>query len=83
MIKYYWAKAIKKLRLSSIKHSNIHPTSTIESGSNIMGVKMNKHSFCGYDCEIINAEIGSFCSIANNVVIGGGVGPPLRRTVTL
>lgn len=75
MIKYYWAKAIKKLRLSSIKHSNIHPTSKIESGCNILNVKMARHSFCGYDCEIINTDIGAFCSIANNVVIGGGMHP--------
>ena len=36
---------------------------------------MGRHSFCGYDCEITNTEIGSFCSIANNVIIGGGMHP--------
>jgi acetyltransferase-like isoleucine patch superfamily enzyme len=36
---------------------------------------MEKYSFCGYDCEIIHAEIGSFTSIANNVVIGGAKHP--------
>jgi acetyltransferase-like isoleucine patch superfamily enzyme len=36
---------------------------------------MEKHSFCGYDCEISNCEIGSFTSIANGVVIGGGMHP--------
>jgi acetyltransferase-like isoleucine patch superfamily enzyme len=36
---------------------------------------MNKYSFCGYDCEIINSEIGSFCSIADNVTIGGAMHP--------
>lgn len=75
MIKYYWSKLLKKIRLSAIVNSKIHPTSKIESGSNIVNVIMNKHSFCGYNCEIINAEIGSFCSIANNVIIGGAMHP--------
>ncbi|MDN7134538.1 CatB-related O-acetyltransferase [Pseudidiomarina sp. 1ASP75-5] len=36
---------------------------------------MGKHSFIGYDCEIFNADIGSFVSIANNVKCGGGMHP--------
>jgi len=36
---------------------------------------MDRHSFCGYDCDIANADIGSFVSIANSVVIGGGRHP--------
>jgi acetyltransferase-like isoleucine patch superfamily enzyme len=72
---YYWSKFLKKLRGSAIINSEIHITSKIESGSNIVNTTMNKHSFCGYNCEIANAEIGSFCSIANGVVIGGGIHP--------
>lgn len=70
-----WAKIVKKIRLSSIRQSSIHGTSKIESGCNIVSVNMDRYSFCGYDCEIINAEIGSFCSIANNVIIGGAAHP--------
>ena len=36
---------------------------------------MDKHSFCGYNCDINHAKIGKFCSIANNVIIGGGKHP--------
>lgn len=36
---------------------------------------MDKHSFCGYNCDINHTRIGKFCSIANNVVIGGGMHP--------
>lgn len=32
---------------------------------------MGKYSYCGYDCQIINTEIGNFCSIADNVKMGG------------
>lgn len=72
---YYWAKFVKKIRGSALVRSNIHVTSKVESGSHLVNVVMGKHSFCGYDCEIINCEIGSFCSIANKVSIGGGMHP--------
>ncbi len=74
-IKYLLVKLIKKVRGVAVKGSKIHPTSKIESGSQFINSKMQKHSFCGYDCEISNTEIGSFCSIANGVVIGGGMHP--------
>ena len=72
---YIWAKVLKKIRGSAIKNSTIHPTSKVESGSHVVNSTMGKHSFCGYNCEIINCEIGSFCSIANGVIIGGGMHP--------
>ncbi len=72
---YYWHKLFKKLRFSGIKNSKVHFTSKIESGTLFVNSVMNKYSFCGYDCEIINTEIGSFCSIANDVKIGGGEHP--------
>jgi acetyltransferase-like isoleucine patch superfamily enzyme len=72
---YYWSKFLKKFRGSAIKNSQIHKTSKIESGSQIVNTSFEKQSFCGYNCEIINCEIGSFCSIANNVIIGGGMHP--------
>ena len=72
---YYLSKIIKKARFSAIKDSEIHLTSKIESGSNVFGTSMGKHSFCGYNCEITQTSIGSFCSIANGVIIGGGMHP--------
>ena len=72
---YFWSKILRKLRGSAIKNSQIHKTSKVEAGSQILNLLMDKHSFCGYDCEISNCEIGSFTSIANGVVIGGGMHP--------
>jgi len=72
---YYWNKIIKKLRFSAIKNSEIHKTSKVESGSQVVNSSFGKHTFCGYNCDIYNTEIGSFCSIANNVIIGGGMHP--------
>ena len=72
---YFWSKILRKLRGAAIKNSAIHKTSKVEAGTQIVNTTMEKHSFCGYDCEISNCEIGSFTSIANGVVIGGGMHP--------
>lgn len=72
---YFWAKFFKKIRGSAILNAEIHPTSKVEAGSSFVHSKMGKHSFCGYNCDINHTEIGSFCSIANGVVIGGGMHP--------
>lgn len=69
-IEYYWSKILKKIRRQAVKNSNIHPSSKIEPGSHVLNSTFDKHSFCGYDCQINNSDIGSFCSIADNVIIG-------------
>lgn len=74
-LQYLWAKVAKKLRGKAILKSTVHPTSKIESGSQVVNSSVARHSFCGYDCEITDCDIGAFCSIANEVVIGGGRHP--------
>ena len=75
MIYFYLNRLVKKLRLSAIKNSTIEKTAKIESGTSFIQSSMARHSFCGYDCTILNAEIGAFCSIASNVKIGGVAHP--------
>lgn len=75
LILYFLSKAIKKSRLSAISSSTVHPTSKIESGTSFISSNLSRHSFCGYDCDINNADIGNFVSIANGVVLGGGRHP--------
>lgn len=72
---FFWAKIFKKLHGTAIKNCVIDNTSKIEAGSHVVNSIMKRHSFCGYNCEIINCDIGAFCSIANNVIIGGGMHP--------
>tara|TARA_B100001287_G_C22674226_1_gene526855 strand:- start:2061 stop:2681 length:621 start_codon:yes stop_codon:yes gene_type:complete len=72
---YILSKLIKKSRLSSVKSSYIHKSSKIESGSQFYFSKIDKYSFCGYDCDISYTEIGKYVSIANRVIIGGGRHP--------
>ena len=75
LIEHMYSKFMKKIRGSSIRNSKFGFDCKIEAGSSLMNVSMDRHSFCGYDCEIYNADIGAFCSIANEVVIGGGSHP--------
>ena len=75
LIKSFINKFLKKIRTSAVRKSNIDPSARIASGCNIISSAMGRYSYCGYDCTFFNAEIGSFCSIANNVVIGGASHP--------
>jgi len=70
MLEYLWAKFFKKLRGRAITASTIHKTSKVEAGSTVVNSSFARHSFCGYDCTIVNCDIGGFCSIANGVSIG-------------
>jgi len=74
-ISYYIAKMIKLLHLPAIKNSTIHHTSKVSSLTHLVNISMNKYSFVGSNCTVINAKIGSFCSIADNVIIGGSSHP--------
>ena len=70
-ILYYYSKFAKKvLRGKCISHSKVHPTARINAGCTVYNSIIGKHSYMGYDCEIINTEIGSFCSLASGLRIG-------------
>lgn len=73
--KYLWAKLIKKIKGSAIINSSIDKTSVIEAGSHIVNSSFGKYSFCGYNCQIINCSIGAFCSLADDIKIGGARHP--------
>lgn len=75
MIKYILSKFIKKTQIASVKKSTIHSSSKIEAGSNVSFSQFDRHSFCGYDCDIQFAKVGSFTSIGHGVVIGGARHP--------
>lgn len=74
-IKYIWQRLFLKLHGTARKNVVIHKTSKIEANSVVINTTMDRYSFCGYNCKIIDAEIGSFCSIADGVVIGGAQHP--------
>lgn len=75
-ISFYIAKAMKRfLKPAAIRSSDIDKTSAICAGSQINNTTVGKYSYLGYDCFTVNADIGSFCSIADNCRIGGATHP--------
>ena len=74
-ISYYISKILKKIHIPAIKNSNIHHTSKVGSFSHMLNVKMNKYSYVANYCTLVDTDIGCFCSIADNVIIGGGAHP--------
>ena len=74
-LSYIWAKLVKKARGIAVVNSTIHNTCKVESGSQLVNCTMARYSSCGYDCKFVNTQIGSFCSIANNVYAGDSMHP--------
>jgi len=70
-IEYIISRLIKKLHLRAIINSKIHKTSKICAGTQFVNSSMEKYSDIGYDCIILNTEVGAFCSLGANIVIGG------------
>ena len=75
IIYFYLHKLIKKLHLKEVKNSSIHYTSKVEASSQIVASSFERHSYCGYNCTILNTSVGSFVSIGDNVSIGLGSHP--------
>ena len=74
-IAYLYGKLVRRIRGKCILNSTIDKSSVIGTGSNIVGSKMDRYSYCGADCQIVNCEIGSFTSISDHVYIGGAEHP--------
>lgn len=74
-LSYLYGKLMKKLQGTCVINSNIDKTSVVGKNCNVVGVRMSRYSYFGNDCQIVNAEIGAFCSISDHVFIGGAEHP--------
>lgn len=74
-LRYIFARALKKLQGTAVTGSSIHREAKVNAGSHVVNTRMDRYSYCGYDCEIVEADIGAFCSIAGRVAIGGARHP--------
>lgn len=75
-LEYYYSKFFKRIvRGKSILNSTIHKSAMVYSGTQFYDSSIDKYSYVGYDCDVNFTEIGAFCSIANNVIIGGAQHP--------
>lgn len=69
------SKFIHKMNISSCRKCDIHNLSKIGSFGNFILLNLDRYSYVGDNCVIVNTTIGSFCSIANNCIIGGASHP--------
>ena len=72
---YLISKVFKKMHIPAIRESKIHSTARICSRSHTVHTSLGKYSYIGNFCTVINTSIGSFCSIADNCIIGGANHP--------
>ena len=78
-LSYLYAKFFRRCLIGkAVINSKIDRTSSIGSWSNVVRVTMGRYSYCGNDCQIVNSEIGAFCSISDHVFIGGSEHPISR-----
>ena len=76
ILSYIYAKIFKKiLRGKAVYNSNIDSTTKVNSGCNIVNSTIGRYNNIGYDNELNNVEIGSFCSFSDHVFIGGDEHP--------
>ena len=75
-LKYLIAKGLKRLlNPPALRDCTIDKTAKVCPKSELSRVSMGRYSYIGSDCFMVNAKIGAFCSIADNVVIGGATHP--------
>lgn len=73
---YLYSKFFKKIiRGKSVLNSRVDSLAKIYSGSEVYNSSIGRYSYVGYDSEIHNCDIGAFCSIANNLIVGGAQHP--------
>ena len=71
-IGYLYGKFFKQILCGKcVINSQIHKTAKINSGATIVDSTIGRYTYTCYDDEIVNCEIGQFCSISDDVIIGG------------
>lgn len=75
-LSYYWGKFVQLYLTPKILFDcKIDKTARVCSGSILHKVKIGKYSYIGHNCAVNDCDIGSFCSIAGDCVIGGSSHP--------
>ena len=69
------SKCIKKSQLSAKRRCKIHKTSKLMAAGQYYDVEIGRFSYVGYGASITSSAIGSYCSIADDVHIGGAAHP--------
>lgn len=75
MLTYLWSKFLKVARGAAIRGSDIHRTSRVHAGSTVLDSRIDRHSFVGYECSLLNVDLGPFCSLGSHIRVGGVAHP--------
>ncbi len=76
ILSLYWFKFRQKfLAGKAIRNCHIDPSATVHGGTQMTNSSIGRHSYIGYNCSVNTAEIGNFCSIAGDVIIGASEHP--------
>lgn len=75
-LKLLIAKGLKIiLNPPALRKCNIHKTSKVSAKSELTRVTMDRYSYIGNACFMVNVQIGAFCSIADRCCVGGAMHP--------
>ena len=82
-LKLLMAKGLKIiLNPPALRNCVIDSSSKVCSRSELNNIVMNRYSYIGNNCFMVNVSIGSFCSIADRCCIGGAMHPIQRVSVS-
>lgn len=59
----------------ALTNCQVNKNAKICSGTQMNYSSINRYSYCGHNCFILNCDIGSFVSIADNCRLGGAMHP--------
>ena len=74
-ISYLYGKLMKMLQGTCVVNSKLGVGAKVGKACNVSQTTIGRYSYCSHDCQIVNAEIGAFCSISDHVFIGGAEHP--------
>lgn len=74
-LSYLYGKLMKMLQGTCVVNCQIAKGAKVGKSCNVSNSSFGRYSYCSHDCQIVNAEIGAFCSISDHVFIGGAEHP--------
>ena len=72
---YLYGKIMKKVRGKCLLNTTLGEGTTVYSGTDLIGCRVGRYTYVGYDCHMDQTQIGSFCSISDHVFVGGAEHP--------
>lgn len=74
-LRYYLSKLMELINFPSVKLSSLDKSVWLGSGTQIVHTSISYGTYIGKNVQCLYAEIGKFCSIANNCIVSGAEHP--------